>query len=739
MNCHNFKVEFYEEDANFQVEFGDDGSEFQTSFNDSISINLNHNHDDRYDPLGAADTAAQKALTEAKNHTNEQINLVTEYIDRQTKVIKTYTDESIAELRNYTDEEIDNTKKEIIADAPNKHNTLEKLGDLIEANERQIQELKENVAYDQEVSKTYETKSNVEQKINETKRYVDDALDSLEIPEVDLSNYYNKQEINAALKNKADREEIPSLDEYATKKYVDEAIDGINIPEVDLSEYYKKDEVDEALREKASQNALDDLTESVDQLEEAFKNIDSFDTQADWNQNDETARDYVKNRTHWVEDEGNNISETRQITEKPDGLTVKLDDPEFADLLLRYRETAKYYVSYYDQDEIEYFYDHSSYDEEGKYWRIDTNNPQGHTTTIQIIDGTVWCEDYVVDHSLTSVTISIVCNNEIIHHLDPKFIKDMYGEIEEILFEQEITLDDESYFGFPENLPLVDGQKLTVTVNGVSYTETVQQDDIDLTWLNNNLGIVYDYGLDFRSYNDYNGMPNETIKIKIVSIIGIKTIDPKYLPEELFDTFDELQGEIDGLYDSSEKLIANISGNLMKGFTCDVPFANLLAALENGKRVEFCVNTYQYITPSYWSSSKIVIVDIELTNYTYYTLKSDNTVTLTLKGLVTRSDLLQETGTVTANAMSQKAVTDALALKADITYVEDALEGVSGFVAQADEPEDTSVLWLDIDDNTDESESGSGADLSNYYNKSEIDAIMGSYINDIDTLLGGDA
>lgn len=68
-----------------------------------------------------------------------------------------------------------------------------------------------------------------------------------------------------------------------------------------------------------------------------------------------------------------------------------------------------------------------------------------------------------------------------------------------------------------------------------------------------------------------------------------------------------------------------------------------------------------------------------------------------------------------------------------------ALEGVSGFVAQAEAPEDTSVLWLDIDDNTDDSESGSGADLSNYYNKSEIDAIMGSYINDIDILLGGDA
>ena len=35
--------------------------------------------------------------------------------------------------------------------------------------------------------------------------------------------------------------------------------------------------------------------------------------------------------------------------------------------------------------------------------------------------------------------------------------------------------------------------------------------------------------------------------------------------------------------------------------------------------------------------------------------------------------------------------------------------------------------------------SGESVDLSGYYTKTEIDAIMGSYINDIDTLLGGDA
>ena len=50
-----------------------------------------------------------------------------------------------------------------------------------------------------------------------TEKYVDDAVASIEIPEVDLSEYAKKSE-------------LPSLEGYATEKYVDDAIANIDIP-----------------------------------------------------------------------------------------------------------------------------------------------------------------------------------------------------------------------------------------------------------------------------------------------------------------------------------------------------------------------------------------------------------------------------------------------------------------------------------------------------------------------------
>ena len=50
--------------------------------------------------------------------------------------------------------------------------------------------------------------------------------------EVDLSDYYTKEEINATIDNK-----IPSLEEYAKKQYVDEKIENIEIPDIDFSGY----------------------------------------------------------------------------------------------------------------------------------------------------------------------------------------------------------------------------------------------------------------------------------------------------------------------------------------------------------------------------------------------------------------------------------------------------------------------------------------------------------------------
>lgn len=56
----------------------------------------------------------------------------------------------------------------------------------------------------------------------------------------------------------------------------------------------------------------EELDNSIDNLENVYAKKDDLDNkanktdivQADWNQNDDTALDYVKNRTHWIEDDG---------------------------------------------------------------------------------------------------------------------------------------------------------------------------------------------------------------------------------------------------------------------------------------------------------------------------------------------------------------------------------------------------------------------------------------------------
>lgn len=56
--------------------------------------------------------------------------------------------------------------------------------------------------------------------------------------------------------------------------------------------------------------------------------------------------------------------------------------------------------------------------------------------------------------------------------------------------------------------------------------------------------------------------------------------------------------------------------------------------------------------------------------------------------------------------------------------------GGSGVHVGPDEPTDeNTTVWIDPDDD----------DTVDFYTKPEIDAIMGSYINDIDTLIGGDS
>lgn len=74
---------------------------------------------------------------------------------------------------------------------------------------------------------------------------------------VDLSNYYDKQETDMAIINSkqdltpyALREEIPSIEGLATEEYVNRAVDSVQVGEMDLSGYYNKTETDAQLNER---------------------------------------------------------------------------------------------------------------------------------------------------------------------------------------------------------------------------------------------------------------------------------------------------------------------------------------------------------------------------------------------------------------------------------------------------------------------------------------------------------
>lgn len=80
-----------------------------------------------------------------------------------------------------------------------------------------------------------------------TEDYVDKAIEAIEIPEtVDLSNYYNKTETNAAIKT---------------------AIDNIEFPTTDLSNYYTKQEIND----KGYQTA-DQVTAAINAALEGIEN-----------------------------------------------------------------------------------------------------------------------------------------------------------------------------------------------------------------------------------------------------------------------------------------------------------------------------------------------------------------------------------------------------------------------------------------------------------------------------------
>ena len=109
-----------------------------------------------------------------------------------------------------------------------------------------------------------------------TTGYVDEKIADIDFPEgADLTGYAKKTYVDDAIKNikhptpdlsgYAKKSDIPSTSGFATKTYVDNAIENLDIPEadVDLSDYYTKEEVDAAIQVGAQESYFLDFTNAT--------------------------------------------------------------------------------------------------------------------------------------------------------------------------------------------------------------------------------------------------------------------------------------------------------------------------------------------------------------------------------------------------------------------------------------------------------------------------------------------
>ena len=92
-----------------------------------------------------------------------------------------------------------------------------------------------------------------------TEDFVRDEIAKIELGEVeiDLENYYNKEQTDGAIAAAIAGIEIPNVSELATKSELQEAIGSIEHPSTDLSAYYTAEQIDEQLQSYVTNNTYE--------------------------------------------------------------------------------------------------------------------------------------------------------------------------------------------------------------------------------------------------------------------------------------------------------------------------------------------------------------------------------------------------------------------------------------------------------------------------------------------------
>ena len=161
--------------------------------------------------------------------------------------------------------------------------------------------------------------------------------------------------------------------------------------------------------------------------------------QADWSQNDETALDYVKNRTHW---------ETPILTTVVPEMVVSASDEVEVDNLLNTYDTYVVTIDGVSYTCKSFF---NAFDEpslgDSRLYDNDMSNPMDVPFYVSSYVGGFSGEIYQVsflflDSNVHTVKIMGVTSQTEVHHLDEKFIPDTIARKSEIIDLDLITVED---------------------------------------------------------------------------------------------------------------------------------------------------------------------------------------------------------------------------------------------------------------------------------------------------------
>lgn len=164
--------------------------------------------------------------------------------------------------------------------------------------------------------------------------------------------------------------------------------------------------------------------------------------QPDWNQNDETARDYVNNRTHYVSQESKAVVPEQEITTavQNNRNIATLNDVDF--------DTFKTLFNSEDNTTFDVVFDGTSYqckwfEQDG--FRVPSFGNLAIVNSSLTDTGEPFCTYFeqgsdtrdimmVACKTAGTHTVAVNCTYDVVHTIDPKYIKDMYySEIAETI------------------------------------------------------------------------------------------------------------------------------------------------------------------------------------------------------------------------------------------------------------------------------------------------------------------